>query len=72
MQVFIDLIPTMIIVLLIAIVVVLIIGVVGMGLGGKITPKVRNHLMKARVILQSLVLVLVIIMMTAAWLNKGS
>ncbi len=69
MQEFLDLIPAMIIVLLVAIVVVLIVGVVGMGVGGKITPKIRNHLMKARVILQSLVLVLVIIMMSAAWLE---
>ena len=52
--------------------VVLLAGVVGMAVGGRVTPKVRNHLMKARVIIQALILVLVVILVIATWLGEGT
>ncbi len=69
MQNFLDYIPVMIIFLLGAVVIVLLAGVVGMAVGGKITPRVRNHLMKARVGLQALILILVAILVVASWMG---
>ena len=59
-------IPIAIIVLLVAVVVVLFMGVGGMAVGGRVTPAVRNKLMRIRVILQGLIIVLVLITFAAA------
>ncbi len=57
----IQLIPVAIIILLVALVIVLFMGVGGMAVGGRVTPRVRNKLMRIRVILQGLIVVLVLI-----------
>ena len=49
--------PIVIVVLLVAVVVVLFTGLLTMGIGGRFTPEFRNKLMKARVLLQGLILV---------------
>ncbi|MEK9677352.1 MAG: hypothetical protein VW169_03070 [Rhodospirillaceae bacterium] len=69
MRVFLDYIPVMVIFLLGAVVIVLLTGVIGMAVGGKATPRIRNHLMKARVGLQALILILVAILVVATWLG---
>ncbi len=69
MRVFLDYIPVMVIFLLGAVVIVLLTGVIGMAVGGKVTPRIRNHLMKARVGLQAFILILVAILVVATWLG---
>jgi NADH:ubiquinone oxidoreductase subunit 6 (subunit J) len=69
MQLFLDYIPVMIIFLLGAVVIVLLAGVIGMAVGGKVTPRVRNHFMKARVAIQTLILLLVVILVVATWVG---
>ena len=56
-----QLIPVAIIILLVAVVIVLFMGVGGMAIGGRVTPRVRNKLMRIRVILQGLIVVLILI-----------
>jgi len=65
MDTFLQIVPIAIIVLLGAVVVVLFMGVGGMAVGGRVTPAVRNKLMRIRVILQGLIVVLVLITFAA-------
>ena len=50
-----------IIILLGSVVIVLLTGLVSMAVGGRFTPKFRNKIMRARVIIQSLILFVVVI-----------
>ena len=58
-------IPAIIIMLLLLILIVLFMGVGGMAFGGRITPAVRNKLMRIRVYLQGVLVALVLITLTA-------
>ena len=61
MEELLHLIPILIVALLVAVIIVLFIGLGGMAFGGRITPMVRNKLMRARVYIQGGIVLLVLI-----------
>ena len=69
MELILQIIPLAIVALMIAVVIVLFMGLGGMALSGRITPMVRNKLMRVRVYLQGLIVLLVLITFAAAGLN---
>ena len=62
-------IPIVITFLLVAVLLVLFMGLGGMAFGGRITPIMRNRLMRARVYLQGLIVILVLLTFAAAALK---
>ena len=65
MEFFLHIIPGAILVIMIGLVIILFIGLGGMAFGGRITPMGRNKLMRARVYLQGLIVILVLITFAA-------
>ena len=61
MELFVQIISITIVVLIVAVVLVLFTGLGGMAFGGRITPIVRNKLMRVRIYLQGIIVFLVLI-----------
>ena len=66
MEIIIQSIPVAITFLLVVLLLVLFMGLGGMAFGGRITPIMRNKLMRVRVYLQGLIVILVLITLAAA------
>jgi len=60
------LVPTLIVILLVAVAIVLFTGLLTMAIGGRFTPEFRNKLMKTRVIIQGLIFIIVVITFAVA------
>jgi len=72
MSTFLNLVPTLLLIAVIATAVVLFAGIISMASDKKFSPRFRNKMMRARVILQGIVVVLFLIMIFSSVLAPGS